>query len=161
MPFTLRPARLADAPALGALHHQVWRAAYGPLVPPSVWRERLVEHTVARWTRTLTHGPSAHPWLAFADGAMVGFAAAGPAPADAVRERELQALYVHPAAQGSGVADELLAAALGPGPAFLWVAEDNPRARAFYRRHGFRADGARASYPLTAAVALPVMRMVR
>ncbi len=38
----------------------------------------------------------------------------------------------------------LFDAALEAGePAYLWVAEDNPRAHAFYRRNGFVADGAR------------------
>lgn len=161
MRFALRPARPDDAPTLGALHHLVWQAAYGPLVPPSVWRERLVEHTVARWTRTLTRGTAAWPWLAYAGGTLVGFASAGPAPAGGVRDWELHALYVHPTAQGSGVAAELLTAALGQSPAFLWVATGNPRAQAFYRRHGFRADGARGHYPLTATVQLPIMRMTR
>jgi RimJ/RimL family protein N-acetyltransferase len=32
---------------------------------------------------------------------------------------------------------------LGDRPAFLWVFEDNPPARAFYTKLGFAADGAR------------------
>lgn len=78
-----------------------------------------------------------------------------------MRGWELHALYVHPTAQGSGVAAELLTTALGQSPAFLWVAAGDPRAQAFYRRHGFRADDARGHYPLTAAVQLPIMRMIR
>jgi hypothetical protein len=36
----------------------------------------------------------------------------------------------------------LLDAVIGDRAAFLWVFRDNPRARAFYRRNGFVADGA-------------------
>lgn len=44
---------------------------------------------------------------------------------------------------GMGVGQALLDAAIGDRPASLWVAEDNPRAQAFYRRNGFALDGAR------------------
>ncbi len=43
-------------------------------------------------------------------------------------------------AAGSGQA--LLDSAVADRSAFLWVAELNPRAIAFYRRNGFEADGA-------------------
>jgi hypothetical protein len=36
----------------------------------------------------------------------------------------------------------LLDAAIGDRPASLWVLDDNPRAREFYRRNGFAPDGA-------------------
>lgn len=59
----------------------------------------------------------------------------------------LEALYVRPSAWGSGVADELHAWAVdrlraaGTTTARLWVLEENVRARRFYERHGWRADG--------------------
>src|SRR5699024_7805448 len=42
-----------------------------------------------------------------------------------------------------GLARALVDALLGDAPASLWVAEDNPRARRFYEKLGFAADGAR------------------
>ena len=63
------------------------------------------------------------------------------APAEAAQTalpgRELYALYVLAEAHGTGVADALLARAVGDGPCRLWVLAVNGRARAFYRRHGF------------------------
>jgi ribosomal protein S18 acetylase RimI-like enzyme len=51
-------------------------------------------------------------------------------------------LYLLAAAQGSGAGSALLDAVLDEDePAVLWVADPNPRAQAFYRRHGFRPDG--------------------
>ncbi len=35
----------------------------------------------------------------------------------------------------------MLDAVIDDGPALLWVAKDNPRAQAFYRRNGFTPDG--------------------
>jgi predicted GNAT family N-acyltransferase len=46
------------------------------------------------------------------------------------------------AAHGSGLGAGLLAAVLPQDEeAMLWVADPNPRAQAFYRRHGFLPDG--------------------
>ena len=48
---------------------------------------------------------------------------------------------------------------LQPGPAVLWVAKENRRAIAFYRRNGFAFDGAEQSDPGTAGIV--EARMVR
>jgi len=53
----------------------------------------------------------------------------------------------------------LIQTAVQDQPCFLWVAEDNPRAQAFYRRNRFQLDGTR---DLTAWMeGVPVVRMVR
>ena len=44
-------------------------------------------------------------------------------------------------AHGSGAGQALFDAAVGDSPAYLWAADDNPRAAAFYRRNGFARDG--------------------
>lgn len=56
--------------------------------------------------------------------------------------QELMALYVRAEAYGTGVGHRLFEAALGAAPAYLWVLGGNERAVAFYRRQGFRLDGA-------------------
>ena len=65
----------------------------------------------------------------------------------AVKDGWLEAMYVRPSAWGSGLADELHAAAVaelgrrGTERARLWVLDGNGRARRFYERHGWRPDG--------------------
>lgn len=54
----------------------------------------------------------------------------------------------------------LLDAAIGDAGAFLWVAADNPRAHAFYRRNGFAADGEAQNYEMLGSQ-LSVVRWVR
>lgn len=73
--------------------------------------------------------------------------AAAVGPGEAV---ELSKVYVHPAAQGTGVASVLMtattgaAALLGPGlPLWLGTNGHNARAQAFYRKHGFAVVGGR------------------
>ena len=62
---------------------------------------------------------------------------------------ELYALYVHPdwwsTGTGRALMDRSLArvAAAGYTSIALWVLQDNARARRFYGRAGFAADGAR------------------
>jgi ribosomal protein S18 acetylase RimI-like enzyme len=66
-----------------------------------------------------------------------------PLDAAATWARQLYVLYVLAADHGSGAGPALLDAVVGPEEsAALWVADPNPRAQAFYRKHGFVADGA-------------------
>jgi L-amino acid N-acyltransferase YncA len=77
------------------------------------------------------------------DGELVGIAMSGP-PLDAgvAWARQLYVLYVYAADHGTGVGPALLEAVVDPEESVaLWVADPNPRAQAFYRKHGFVADG--------------------
>jgi GNAT superfamily N-acetyltransferase len=82
------------------------------------------------------------------DGSVVGFASCGESR-DAAAEGELYAIYALPEAWGSGAGRALMAAVLAAlrtrsfATASLWVLEDNPRARRFYEREGWRLDGGR------------------
>ena len=79
------------------------------------------------------------------DGEERGFTVAG--------RGRLERLYVRPAGWGSGVAQELHAAALdalreqGATSASLWCLVENPRARRFYEKHGWRLDGSERVVP--------------
>ena len=112
--------------------------------------------------RRARHGESETlQWVGLVGDRIVGWGIAGPAtdPEPPV-ERELYALYTDTATHGSGLASALLDAVLSDSPASLWVLEDNPRARAFYAKSGFEADGARKM--LDGALAhIPEIRMVR
>ena len=78
------------------------------------------------------------------DDELVGIAMSGP-PEDVTGAwtRQLYVLYVYAADHGTGAGPALLDAVIDPAePAATWVADPNPRAQAFYRKHGFVADGA-------------------
>jgi GNAT superfamily N-acetyltransferase len=77
------------------------------------------------------------------DDQLVGIAMSGP-PLDAAAgwARQLYVLYVYAVDHGTGAGSALLEAVVDPEEtAALWVADPNPRAQAFYRKHGFVADG--------------------
>lgn len=77
------------------------------------------------------------------DGELVGIAMSGaPLDAGASWARQLYVLYVRAADHGTGTGPALLEAVVDPQESVaLWVADPNPRAQAFYRKHGFVADG--------------------
>jgi ribosomal protein S18 acetylase RimI-like enzyme len=124
-----------------------WQETYRGLMPDAVLddpgflaaRERF-------WAAALTDERYRESRLAVAerDGELVGIAMSGPPfDAGAPWARQLYVLYVHAADHGSEAGRSLLEAVLDPEePAALWVADPNPRAQAFYRKHGFVADGA-------------------
>jgi ribosomal protein S18 acetylase RimI-like enzyme len=144
--LTVRPARVEDAARMARVNVRCWQETYRGLVPDAVLDDP--GFPVARqqfWTAALTDERYRDNRVAVAerDGEPVGIAMSGP-PLDAVAAwaRQLYVLYVYAADHGTGAGSALLEAVLGPEEsAALWVADPNPRAQAFYRKHGFVADG--------------------
>ena len=85
-----------------------------------------------------------------------------------VRDGEIRTLYVDPDHWSGGVGSALLEAAVGHlrahggTPVHLWVIAANERARRFYERFGFVADGASRRQPLGAGYeSVPPIEHVR
>ncbi|MFH5879650.1 GNAT family N-acetyltransferase [Arthrobacter sp. NA-172] len=163
MEFTLRPATVDDVDPLTRMHLAAWRESYGHLLPPSFFAEHeaTIDARIERHRAAVSAG-SYNPMLAQdAEGALVGIACAGQAREDdRPCELELQMIYTLRRVHGMGVGQALVDAVIGTAAAYLWVLEDNPRAQAFYRRNGFRADGTRQLLPPDWHQ-LPEIRMVR
>lgn len=144
---TVRPATFADAELIAFVHATSWRETYGRHVEDpdsSPWF--AVEPRIGMWRTNLSEQMLSTE-VALDGDDLVGFAAVQPTPGgDAVRPEELTMLYVLARSHGTGAGQALLDAVLGDRPASLWVADDNPRAQAFYRRNGFVTDGATSSF---------------
>jgi GNAT superfamily N-acetyltransferase len=128
----VRLAALADAP------EAFWRTLDEELARPMAdWRERA---------RLGAVGDVDVTFLAARDGAVVGSVSAY-TPSAAPELRELAAMWVAPAARGTGAADALIAAVVGwarsagAGGVRLWVVPTNGPARRVYARHGFVVIG--------------------
>lgn len=144
VPAVIRPATPDDAFGCANVHHTSWVETYSELLPANHWESDTLERRTETWQRWLAGDGVVT--VAESGGQVVGiaFGSAGRQVGDhqPVRDRELYLLYVLAAHHGTGVGQALLDAVLAPGtPAQLWVAEDNPRARRFYERNGFVADG--------------------
>jgi GNAT superfamily N-acetyltransferase len=142
----VRPARVEDAGQMARVHVRCWQETYRGVMPDAVLddpgfpaaRERM-------WTRVLTDERYRQNRVAVAEreGELAGIAMSGP-PEDLTAGwmRQLYVLYVYAACHGTGAGPGLLEAVIDPADsAALWVADPNPRAQAFYRKHGFVADG--------------------
>lgn len=129
-----------------------WQAAYRGLMPDDYLdamgdqaeqaAERLRDRLQAGSGTTMLVG-------VIADDRVVGMCVYGP-PRDDVPSDcgQLHAINLDPAVWGTGVGRDLLVPAQegltddGYRSAYLWVVEGNVRARRFYEREGWRADGA-------------------
>jgi ribosomal protein S18 acetylase RimI-like enzyme len=158
--YSIRAARLDDAERIAPVHLQVWQEAYAGLMPDDYLA--ALDPVVAghhRRDRILHPAPGAREWVARDEEGIVGMAASGPGrDDDAPEDLELYAINVLRRAHGTGLADELIAHAIGDHPAYLWVLEGNDRAIAFYRRHGFSDEGGRKPEPDTGVVEIRMAR---
>jgi ribosomal protein S18 acetylase RimI-like enzyme len=160
--LAVRPARVEDVVQMARVNVRCWQETYRGLMTDAVLddpgflavRERF-------WTAALTDERHCENRVAVAerDGELIGIAMSGPAPdAGVAWARQLYVLYVYVADHGTGAGPALLRAVVDPEEesVALWVADPNPRAQAFYRKHGFVTDGA-----AQVEGGLRVIRMVR
>jgi GNAT superfamily N-acetyltransferase len=150
----IRAATKADAHAIADVQVASWRAGYAHVFPDSVlYADDFESSRQAFWT-SWRFAPGHRVAVATiahdGEASVVGFCSYGPE-----RERargftgrgEIWAFYLHPDAWGTGAADALMEAAEdrlvrdGFPDAVLWVLDDNPRARAFYQKHGWEPSG--------------------
>jgi GNAT superfamily N-acetyltransferase len=149
MSVVLRTGNDVDLAAVGALHYRSRTSSYAGLLPPEAltfgseralgewWTERF------RWERD-THRLT----VAALDGTIVGFTYLGPSERDGITE--LYAIHVEPAHVGTGVGRDLMRDAIRHlgAHAVLWVLDGNERARRFYAKGGWFADGATREAPM-------------
>jgi ribosomal protein S18 acetylase RimI-like enzyme len=144
--LTVRPARVEDVAQMARVNVRSWQETYRGLMSDAVLDDPgFVAARERFWTAALTDERYRENRAAVAerDGELIGIAMSGP-PLDAAPAwtRQLYVLYVHAADHGTGAGRALLEAVIDPAEsAALWVADPNPRAQAFYRKHGFVADG--------------------
>ena len=130
----IRPATPPDLDPLARLWHDGWREAHLAHVPPELTAKRTLASFRARLD-------------GFGDGLRVAGPAGAPLGFCAIRDDELDQLFVAPAARGSGLAARLLAdgearlAANGITRAHLLCVIENTRAAAFYARQGWQNMG--------------------
>ena len=160
MTIEIRPAEPEDARGIAEVHVQAWREAYAHLVSADGLARLSIDQRELRWNEILVI-PDASIWVATDEDVVIGFAGSGPSrESDAPRSLELQSIYVLASHYGTGAGQRLLEAALGDAPATLWVADDNPRARAFYARNGLLPDGTTKMGPVAGTNILEA-RLVR
>ncbi|MBR7677783.1 GNAT family N-acetyltransferase [Streptomyces daliensis] len=150
-----------DSAAVAELTVRGWQHAYAGLMPQGYLDAMSAEESAVRRREIFaaTLGRVSNLVAEDAAGTVTGWAAVGPyrqgtgAGATAADDdAELYAVYVRPELIGTGTGRALMDAALERARArgfrrmLLWVVTGNARARRFYERAGFTADGAESTY---------------
>ena len=151
----IRPARDADAEALGVLGRQTFIDTFvdGFAIPYPV--DDLTAFLDASFSadaiRSKLTEPGAAWWVADRDGELLAFANTGPNtlphPDAKPSHAELRRLYVSKSAQGLGLGTKLLTVALDwmeahtDGPLWIGVWSGNAKAQKLYAAHGFEKAG--------------------
>jgi GNAT superfamily N-acetyltransferase len=143
----IRRATPEDARAIAEVHVASWLAAYRGLLPDEALAALDVDVRSERWREVLAAG--SHTLVAEADGGVYGVASIGRSrdPDAGTDVGELYGLYLRPERWDQGLGRALHDAAVddlraqGFAEATLWVLDTNERARRFYERQGWRADG--------------------
>ncbi|MEX2284390.1 MAG: GNAT family N-acetyltransferase [Gemmatimonadota bacterium] len=143
----IRPAALADVPAIAAVHVASWRTTYPGIVAQDHIDRVTVEAQAARWERRLADPTTQAPSVMVAADAsenLIGFASGGSAREESEGyDAELFAIYLLKEAQGRGVGRRLfnaVAAELrsrGHRALYVRVLSANPACN-FYERLGGR-----------------------
>ncbi len=150
--FLIRPAVPSDSEGIAKVHTGSWQSAYRGILPDD-WLDALKwQDRKERWDIGLRVGSPATIYVATnSEKEIVGFASMAHTrdeDLDSDISFELYAIYLSPKVWRKGVGSRLLSEILQQIPHHakqitLWVLTKNLQGRAFYERHGFKADGAR------------------
>lgn len=149
----LRNAVPEDATAVARVHVRAWQAGYRGLLPEEYLDGLQAVERAERYTFHLTGADDPATTVALdRAGTVCGFVTTGPRRDDeSPAVGEVLALHVDPDRWGQGVGTVLIGAArarlaeAGFAEAVLWVLAGNDRAERFYRRDGWKRDGATRS----------------
>ncbi|CAM5741306.1 GNAT family N-acetyltransferase [Streptomyces hirsutus] len=168
--FVPRPMTADDCAEVAEIRIRGWQYAYKGFVPqPYLDGLDIAADADRQRARLLAGDRRVVNLVVDGDGGkLLGWVALGPYRDGGTHteDAELYALYLRPRHIGRGVGRALLAsavrhcAAAGHPRMYLWVLKDNTRARRFYERAGFAADGAEEAFEVGGAV-VPEVRYVK
>lgn len=168
-PILVREMTLDDCERVSEIRVRGWQHAYKGLMPqPYLDALSVADDAERRRTFFVGAGSEVVNLVAERAGEVVGWACHGPYRDGEFRtdDAELYAIYVDVKQFGAGVGPALLresvrrCADAGHRRMLLWVLKGNDRARRFYERAGFTADGAEEPFDVD-GVAVPEVRYAR
>jgi ribosomal protein S18 acetylase RimI-like enzyme len=173
-PWVVRPATVDDLDAVGQLHVRAWRHAYREIMPEEVLAGLDPRESAGRFAERL-RSPTNAMFVAVqsSEPGLGAFCVVGPArdpdrdAVPGVATGELYALYADPRVHGQGAGPAVHGAgvahlgSVGYRHLVLWVFSANPRARAFYAKHGWRCDELVSYYGQSLGPRLPAVRYSR
>jgi len=137
----IKPANLADLPAVTSLSEKIWRTHYRGMITAAQIEYMLSQaYSVVSFEREIGNGATLD--LLYIENKMIGFAEY--MPINETDEMKLQKLYVDPSVQGKGLGSALMehvitsTRSLGYRNLTLNVNKQNHNAIALYEKHNFR-----------------------
>ena len=128
-----------DRNQISSVYEQSWKTSYRGIVPD----DYLDSIPAGRWASKVDN-PSWHTLVCLEDGQIIGTSSFCESRFDVFEGYgEIISIYLLPEYVGKGCGRQLMERALselrkqGYTKAFLWVLEENNRARAFYEKMGF------------------------
>lgn len=147
----IRRAEARDAAALTRVAASLFIQSYAASIDAATIGEHVAAHFEEAIQRAELNDPGTVTLLVEHGPDVVGFAqvrrATAPGGSDCAADVELWRIYVDRSWHGTGLARQLLGAAvdaarsMGGTGVWLSVWDQNPKAIAFYRKHGFRQVG--------------------
>lgn len=150
MEITIRTALPEDAYDYTVCHISCFCSAYKGIVPDEFLNNILAEkeQRVERYKKTLADSGDCEYYCVMYSNRMIGFLIINKScNEDNSGIGEIWAIYLIDEFRGKGYGKEMLNFAINelkriePKEIFLWVFEDNNRARRFYEKHSFSFDG--------------------
>ncbi len=147
MSFDIRLATLDDAKYCADIHVKSWYFAYSDIVPKEIIDEHSARCPMI-WNKMLEKNSESHYVIAL-DNVIIGFLTIAGSRDKDLKESffEIIGLYLSPEYIGAGYGKQAMdwikreIQGRGYNNISLWVLEENKRARRFYEKSGFKADG--------------------
>lgn len=124
---------------ISRIYEQSWKCAYKGIIP----QEYLDNISSTNWVGSISR-PGRYSLVVLENGKYIGTSSFGKSRiTDLPEYGEIISIYLLPEYMGKGYGEKLLNAALdelnkrGYKKIYLWVLEENSRARAFYEKMGF------------------------
>lgn len=169
MGYKIDPATSTHVARIAQIHVEVWQKAYRGLIPDQFLDSLDTRNREAYWRGVIRDGRD-QVFIGHDANDIFGFCSIGPTRDSDLQGSfsELMTLYVLPEHWGSDVGNQLIQRAHqtcidDSGLAtncMLWVLKDNRRARSFYAKHGYGADGQEKTLDWEQSASIEI-RMIR
>lgn len=147
MSFIIRQTSISEAYDVAKVHVLSWQSAYKGIILDDYLNNMSVETRAEKFKNNYDTVKD-DSFVAVEDEKIIGVLAVHKCfDADVVDCGEVEAIYLLPEFWGSGYGKQLMDFAInalkerGYNDIYLWVLEENIRARRFYEKYGFVADG--------------------
>ncbi|MEM9041120.1 MAG: GNAT family N-acetyltransferase [Actinomycetota bacterium] len=141
---SVRRATLDDLEAMVGAYTAAWREGFRYMFSASVFADHTFDDERREECHDAVLGDDCDTYVAEVCDRVVGFAVAS---TSAERAIDLDDIWIHPSAWGSGAAAALVTRieedlrASGGGEVIAWIPEDSPSGRRFFDKLGWRPTG--------------------